>query len=286
MSKLKKLNISLVFVACLLCAFLCATACADGAEEDVSYVETPIYIDGLLSTRGYLDGGVTYLPLETACAVLGYDTVSDFNTDINTLTVSAAGINIRVCGDDPYFTANGRYFFMPDGYREIDGLFAVPIDVLAKLFTLELRWDEQLGAYDLDTANEAPILSGDEFYNDEDLYWMSRIITYEAGNQPIEGQIGVGNVVLNRVKSDVFADTVKDVIFQPGQFNPVASKAIFLDPFESGIISAKLVLEGYNTVGDSLYFHMGNYGEKWMSENESFVIKIGDHYFFTRIDNF
>lgn len=285
MSKFRKLNISLVFVACLLCAFFCANACADEAENDVSYVETPIYIDGLLSTRGYLDGEVTYLPLETACAVLGYDTVSDFNLDKNMLTVSVAGFDISVCKDKKYFTANGRYFFMADGYREIDGLFAVPIDVLAKLFTLELSWDEKLEAFDLNTANEAPLVSGGEFYDEDDLYWMSRIITYEAGNQPIEGQIGVGNVVLNRVESDVFADTVKDVIFQPGQFNPVESKAIYLDPFESGTISAKLAFEGYNTVGDSLYFHQGNYGEKWMNEHENFVIKIGDHNFFRRIDN-
>lgn len=285
MSKLKKLNISFVFVACLLCALLCMTACADEAETDVSYVETPIYIDGLLSTRGYLDGEATYLPLETACAVLGYDTVTDFNTDINTLTVSAGGVEISVCRDENYFCANGRYFYMEDGYREIDGLFAVPIDVFAKIFTLGLKWDAQLEAFDLNTANEAPLVSGSEYYNEEDLYWLSRIVSFESGNQPLEGQIGVANVVLNRVKSDGFADTVKEVIFQPGQFNPVASKAIYLEPYEAASISAKLALEGYNTVGESLYFHQGNYGDYWMKNNDNFVVKIGCHNFFLRIDN-
>ena len=49
MSKVSKFNITLVFVACLLCALFCVNAFADGAETEVEYTETPVYIDGLLS---------------------------------------------------------------------------------------------------------------------------------------------------------------------------------------------------------------------------------------------
>lgn len=280
MSKVSKFNITLVFVACLLCALFCTTAFADEAETDVGYTETPVYIDGLLSFRGYTVGDTTYLPLECTCAVLGFESESGFNIETNTLTVKVEDIEITVCKDDEYICANGRYFYLPDGYMEIDGSAVVPIDAIERIFTLEAKWDSELEAYDLDTANKAILVSGDEFYNEEDLYWMSRIITYESGNQPIAGQIGVGNVVLNRVESSRFADTVKDVIFQQGQFAPVASGAIYLDPYEISTVCAKMVFEGYNTVGESLFFQQGRYGENWISQNTRFVINIADHNFF------
>ena len=280
MSKVSKFNISLVFVACLLCAFFCVNAFADEAEPELEYTETPVYIDGLLSFRGYIVGDITYLPLETTGAVLGYETESDFNYEKNTLTVEVGDIEIAVCKDDEYMSANGRYFYLPDGYMEIDGSAVVPIDAIEKIFTLDANWDAELEAYDLDTANKALLVSGDEFYDEDDLYWMSRIITYESGNQPVAGQIGVGNVVMNRVESSRFKNTVKDVIFQQGQFSPVATGAIYLDPYEISTICAKMVFEGYNTVGEALFFQQGRYGANWISQNTRFVINIADHNFF------
>ena len=127
MSKIKKFNLSLVFVACLLCALFCVNAFADEAETDVEYTETPVYIDGLLSFRGYTVGDTTYLPLESTGAVLGYETESDFNYETNTLTVEVGDIQISVCKDDEYMIANGRYFYLPDGYMELGGYAVVQI---------------------------------------------------------------------------------------------------------------------------------------------------------------
>lgn len=280
MSKLSKFNISLVFVICLLCVLFCGTSLADGAKTDVSYTESPIYIDGLLSCRGYQIGDVTYLPLESTCIILGYEPEADLNKETNTLTVKVGDIEISVCKNDKYICANDRYLYLPDGYKEIEGSAVIPVDAVAKIFTLSASWDDELGAYNLDTANEALLTNGEEFYNDEELYWMSRIITSEAGNQPIEGQIGVGNVVMNRVESDSFADTVKDVIFQPGQFAPAASGAINMNPFKCATVSAKLVLEGYNTVGEALYFQQTCCGGSWTTANPRFAINIAGHNFF------
>ncbi len=280
MSKLSKFNISLVFVICLLCVLVCSTALADGTETNVSYTESPIYIDGLLSCRGYEIGGVTYLPIETTCTILGYEPIADLNNETNTLTVTVGDIEISVCKSDKYICANDRYLYLPDGYMEIEGSAVIPVDAIAKIFTLSVSWSEELGAYNLDTANEALLTNGEEYYNEEDLYWMSRIITFEAGNQPIEGQIGVGNVVLNRVESNKFANTVKDVIFQQGQFAPVASGAIYMDPFKSATITAKLVLEGYNTVGEALYFQQTCCGGSWTTSNPRFAVNIAGHNFF------
>ena len=280
MSKLKKYSFALVFVICLLCVFLCGSALAEGTDNGVSYTETPVYVDGLLSCRGYMIGDESYVSLEAACAVLGYDADVDYNKEINKLTVEVAGITIEAGFEDDYLCANGRYLYLPDGYMEVDGSFIIPSEALAKIFTLDVSWDEELGAVNFSTADEQILQSGDEYYNEDDLYWMSRIITYESGNQPVAGQIGVGNVVMNRVESSRFKNTVKDVIFQQGQFAPVASGAIYLDPYEISTICAKMVFEGYNTVGEALFFQQGRYGANWISQNTRFVINIADHNFF------
>lgn len=281
MSKLKKYSIILVFVICLLCVFLCGSAFAEETDSGVSYTETPVYVDGLLSCRGYTVGSNTYVSLEAISAVLGYDTAAYFDNEINTLTVEVGGIVIEACSSDQYMSANGRYLYLPDGYMEVEGSFIVPMDAVAKIFTLSVSWNEELGAYDLGTANEQILQSGDEYYNEDDIYWMSRIITWESGNQPVAGQIGVGNVILNRMGSSRFPDTLKDVIFQPGQFNPAQNGVIYRDPYDISVVCAKLVYEGYNTVGDALFFQVGRYWEGDMNSSTTWVMSIGDHNFFT-----
>lgn len=279
MSKICKFNISLVFVVCLLCVLCCTAAFADGTDDTVEYDVVPVYVDGLLSCRGYTVGENTYVSVEAVCGVLGYDSTSYFNKETNTLTVKVADIEITACADDKYFTANDRCLYLPDGYIEIEGTPVFPLEAVAKIFTLELT-ETKYGAFNFDTANEALLESGEEFYNEEDLYWMSRVITWESGNQLIEGQIGVGNVVLNRLEDSRFKNTVKDVIFQPGQFMVVDSKAIYGKPYEVSIAAAKMAFEGYNTVDDALFFQACRAGDNWMCNNTDYIITIDAHSFF------
>ena len=278
MSKLSKFNITLVFVICLLCALFCMNALADEAEIDAGYEEVPVYVDGLLSSRGYLIGENTYVSLEAMCSILGYNPVTSYNQETSILTVDVADIVITVGLEDEYLCANGRYMMLPDGYMEIEGSVVVPAKVIEKIFTVSASWDREERTCNFNTANKAILKSGDEFYNENDLYWMSRVIMWEAGNQVLDGQIGVGNVVLNRCASSRFNDTVKSVIFQPGQFQVVDRGAIYGQPREMSVIAAKLVLEGYNTVEDALFFHVKGYGDP--TGNPRFVKTIQDHNFY------
>lgn len=90
-------------------------------------------------------------------------------------------------------------------------------------------------------------------YDDEDLRYLSSIIQAEAGNQCEAGQQAVGIVVLNRMNHEVyFADTIKDVIYEKGQFGPVVDGRLnkALKMYDSGILpekcinAAKYVLDG------------------------------------------
>ena len=273
-----KLCVTLVFVVCLLCAFCCGAAAAEQTDGGAGYTEVPVYLDGLLSCRGYQIGEDTYVSLETIAGLIGYDAAADFNSETNTLTITVADIEITVNAGQDYMTANGRCLYLPGGYVSIDGNAVFPLDIVMKIFNLDAVFDTEIGAYDLSTVNKSIITSGDEFYNADDLYWLSRVITAEAGNQPFVGQIAVGNVVLNRVASPRFAGTVQDVIFQEGQFDPVRNGSIYCTPFNSCITAAKLALEGRNVVGNALYFQQSRGGD--MSHYGSFVTQIGAHYFF------
>ena len=131
------------------------------------------------------------------------------------------------------------------------------------------------------TAGSGPIAPDSEAYQEDVLYWLSHIINAESGNQPLTGKIAVGNVVLNRVASPRFPDTVYEVIFQKGQFSPVANGSINLTPNAESVIAAKLCLDGANTVGNAIYFLNPRVSpNSWAARNRTHVATIGAHAFY------
>jgi len=93
----------------------------------------------------------------------------------------------------------------------------------------------------------------------DDEYLLACIVYCEAGNQIYEGQLAVANVVLNRVNSPKFPNTIREVIYQSGQFSPVASgsldRALANGPTESCIRAAKDALAGNNNVEGYYFFN-------------------------------
>jgi spore germination cell wall hydrolase CwlJ-like protein len=123
-------------------------------------------------------------------------------------------------------------------------------------------------------------------YTEDDLYWLAKIVYAEAGEDIDLGQQAVANVVLNRVESPNFPNTIYDVIWQQTaggvwQFSPCGDGRINLEPDERTIKNARLVLEGLRILPeDVLYFYMpteGNRGD-WIRSREV-VEKVGVHRF-------
>ncbi|HWR61102.1 MAG TPA: cell wall hydrolase, partial [Clostridia bacterium] len=119
-------------------------------------------------------------------------------------------------------------------------------------------------------------------YTATDLYWLSRIINAEAEAEPYEGKLAVGNVIMNRVKSASFPNTVKGVIFEYyhniPQFSPVADGTIYNAPNADSIKAAKAVFGGTNVVGSATYFFNPDKSEgTWIVKNKTFVKRIGNH---------
>lgn len=96
-------------------------------------------------------------------------------------------------------------------------------------------------------------------FADGDRYLLANLIYCEAGNQPYSGQVAVGAVVMNRVMSSVFPDTVVGVIYQNKQFSPVASGRLALALAEDHATAACYkaadeAMSGATTVGNCLFF--------------------------------
>lgn len=122
-------------------------------------------------------------------------------------------------------------------------------------------------------------------YNADDIYWLARIIHAEAGAEPYQGKVAVGNVVLNRVKSKDFPNTIYNVIFEYykniPQFSPVADGTIYNTPSAESIRAAKDAASGVRPVGNSTYFfNPSKAAGTWIVQNKTYVVRIGNHVFY------
>lgn len=104
---------------------------------------------------------------------------------------------------------------------------------------------------------------------------LAALIQSESGNQPYEGQLGVGAVVMNRVRSGSYPNTIPGVISAPGQFGPAAtgkvSAILASGPKASCIQAAQAAINGETTVGTATHFRSVSSGMQG--------IVIGNHVF-------
>lgn len=177
-----------------------------------------------------------------------------------------------------YIKVNGRCFYC--GYVAEDG---VPLDALCLALGAE-RTDSD-GEVFVSRAASPPLTAG-EFYDPDDLFWLSRIISSESMIEPFDGKVAVGNVVLNRVRSPDFPGSVRDVVFDDRygivQFSPVSAGVIYRDPDCESVDAAKVCLEGFSLSGEILYFMNPSLAEStWISDTRQEVMTIGRHTFYS-----
>lgn len=125
--------------------------------------------------------------------------------------------------------------------------------------------------------------------SEEDLNLLLRIVEAEAGNQDEEGKLLVANVVLNRVESEKFPDTVTEVVLQQEngvcQFSPVRNETIWSVKISEETQNAvKRALMGDDISEGALYFAARKYADsekmKWFDNHLTFLFEHGGHEFF------
>ena len=243
----------------------------------------PVYLDGLLIGRAYAWGSYVYVDLKSLC--MHRDIAMDWTGDGQRFSLTLNALEVEGEAGRQYFTADFRYIYAPEDWLIYGGRLYLPLNALCKL--LNLRAVREDDALKLDGSSLCLLEGGADYYDlnysMEDVYWLSHIIGSEAGIEPMEGKIGVGNVVLNRVKDPDFPDTVFGVVYDyehTVQFEPVSRGTIHDDPKPDDIIAAYLVLEGANTAGSCIYFVNPDFGSYWFDNNLEYVMSIGRHNFY------
>lgn len=225
-----------------------------------------------------VEGGTTYVSLRTITEALAPNAAVSWEN--GTAWVRGSGLTLTARPGDQWLTVNGRALYIPYQVRLENGRTMVPVRVLAAALGGQVDWSAQVGV----TLTPGSGTPGAPAYTEDELYWMSRIISAESRGEPLLGKLAVGTVVLNRVASGEFPDTIYDVIFDRKwgiQFEPVANGTIYNEPTAESVLAAKLVLDGARAAGDSLYFLAPELTDNhWTMENQTYVTTIGCHWFY------
>ncbi|MDZ7672751.1 MAG: cell wall hydrolase [Halanaerobiales bacterium] len=114
----------------------------------------------------------------------------------------------------------------------------------------------------------------------EQIILLARIIHGEARGESFTGKVAVGAVILNRVKSSKFPDTIREVILQRGQFSSLFDGQANFFPDQVSMNAAKTALVGYDPTHSSLFFYNPKVATNlsWISQRP-IIKKIGDHVF-------
>jgi N-acetylmuramoyl-L-alanine amidase len=177
-------------------------------------------------------------------------------------------------------TVNDRVIYLPYGVHLVNGSVLVPVRAFAEALGNRVDWSQTDGV----TVTPGDGDPNGVPYTEDELYWMSRIISAESRGEPLLGKLAVGTVVLNRVASPEFPNTIYGVIFDRKwgvQFTPVANGTIYDEPTAESVLAAKMVLEGARVAENSLYFLAPDLtDDHWIMKNREYVTTIGAHWFY------
>lgn len=261
----------------LLCALLAAASltCTMPVQAAAASERTvPVQVDGeILSGISTLRAGVTYVPMRTLLETFGgWDVWWDAQNQEAKAT--ADGFHVTADPADGTITVNG-ITYLGIVYVQ-NGRTYVPLRLLVTQLGGGVSWDPYLGG--------AAVSSPEADYNAADLYWLSRIISAESRGESLQGQIAVGNVVLNRVADDAFPDTIPAVIFDRKhgtQFQPVDNGTVYQPPTALSTEAARQVLDGTVVLEDALYFYAPALSQgTWINANRTYLTTIGCHRFY------
>lgn len=249
-----------------------------------NYKAVPVSLNGRsMGNVGRVINGVVYIPIRKFVDTFVGGAIVSYDSSSRTVTISGAGHNISVSDGGYALYASGRVFFADTPSRVLsDGRMYVPVSNITRAFSISYTSTSTTSASIWGTVRA--VSSGSVFYDADVVYWLSRIISAESKGEPLIGQIAVGNVVLNRVRSKDFPNTVWGVIFDRKwgvQFSPVSNGTIYDEPSATSILAAKICLDGFTVSDDVLYFLRPSAStSSWIVNNRQFKFVIGNHYFF------
>jgi len=270
-----KKAITLFLLTAMLVSVFILPASASGSWVSV-YIDGEKF-DGITQIRS----NTTYVGIRSFSTEMDGNAKVTYSSAQRTLTVKTDKLTL-VCKDGAsYIEANGRYLYTDTPIYMSGGRMYAPVILLAKAFGAKISWSDSIRGFRV-TRGTGGIAR--QTYREDEVYWLSRIIYAESGSEPLEGKIAVGNVILNRVRSKDYPNTIYGVIFDKRygvQFSPTSNGTIYKTPNQESIIAARICLEGYSISDKIIYFvNPKKAPNSWVSKNRPYFDTIGNHAFY------
>lgn len=258
----------IMIISCLVLIMLSISAYAAHDNVDGFDIPVDIKINGVnLKTpvNSFLENGTVYVPVRALCESLGATVTWDNAT--RSATVTKGDVVLKFSETDPSMHKAQLY----------QDRFCTPVRVIAEAFGFTVDWDNKyynvLVTMDGYTIPDAYI--DHSAYSDEDILLLAKLIYAESGACTFKEQLGIGGVIMNRIKSPSYPGTVSGVIYDTKwsvQFPPAFDGSLDRDPSGVAIIAAKCVMHGTNVVGGSIGFTYTGDTTSWITQNMTLCV--------------
>ena len=235
-----------------------------------------------LSEPAVMMNGTLYLPLRAFANAIGDAKVS-YSSSTKTATLSMQGLYLTATDGGFVTYANDRplFSFSPNVVMS-NGKMYIPASALTKALGVEITSQDNSAV--TVSGRYTPLTPASKFYREDEVYWLSKIISAESGGETLIGQIAVGDVIMNRVKSNLYPNTIYGVIFDKKygvQFSPTLDGSIYRDPTYTATLAAKICLEGTSLSDNALFFLNPKTAESnWIIRSREYAYTIGGHDFY------
>lgn len=235
-----------------------------------------------LSEPAVMMNGILYLPLEAFAASLGNAKVN-YNSSTKTATLSMSGLYLSATDAGFVTYANDRalFGFSPNVVMS-NGKMYIPASTLTKALGVSVK--SHTNSAVTVSGRYTPLAHASKFYREDEVYWLSKIISAESSGESLIGQIAVGDVIMNRVKSNLYPNTIYGVIFDRKygvQFSPILDGSIYKNPTFNATLAAKICLEGTSLSDNALFFLNPRVAESnWIVKSRQYAYTIGGHDFY------
>lgn len=170
----------------------------------------------------------------------------------------------RVCKGDSLYWIAKRYDTTIHRLKELNNL------------TTEIIHADQVLIVPADTLKEYPVGVS---LTDKEVKWIAQMIHAEARGEPYIGQVAVGAVIINRLKSRKFPNTVYEVLFQENAFQPIRNGTFFTTASDQAYRAALEALNGNDPTNGALYFFNPKISNNKFMHTRTTSITIGQHRF-------
>lgn len=202
----------------------------------------------------------TMIPVRTIAEVLGAEEIL-WDEVLQQVTIVYENVHYKM-------KIGSKTYLMGGVPREMDvapliaeGRTLLPLRYVAETFGFEVEWDAATRTVELykDGVEVLDTYAVTSAYSNEDLLWLARIVNVEGLDIGYEAKLAIANVVLNRIKSEEYPNSVYNVIMDDAyavQFPP-AHRSSFqtLEPDEQSWLVAEDALNGHNNIENCLYFN-------------------------------